>query len=61
LVNFETIYPNRIRIIQISAGFRSSFFLSESRQVIYCGTNGDLNYNNLPLKMELGIKVTKHL
>ncbi len=57
MINFDAIYPTKIKIIQVAAGFRSSFFLTDSRQINYCGTNGDINKVNTPVKMELGLKV----
>ncbi len=52
LVNFDSVFKYRKKIIQIAAGIRQSFFLSDSREIIYSGF-----YNNVqsstPKKIEI--------
>ena len=54
--DFDKI-PNKIKICQISAGFRSSFFLTETRQLFCCGTLFDFAKKKSPVKFNLKSKV----
>ena len=44
------------RIIQIAAGFRSSFFMNEKRQIYYCGIVDKDNMSKIPKRFRIGIK-----
>ena len=57
IVSFDHLYPNRVKIIQIATGFRSSFFFTENRQILVCGTNGSQTKSNLSAKFDLKIQV----
>ena len=59
VVNFDNLYPNRVKIIQIAAGFRSTFFFTENRQILSCGTNGSQTKANLCVKFDLKVNVYK--
>ena len=53
-VIIEDSYSEIIRIIQISAGFRSSFFLGSNRSIYYCGKiNGKKANVKIPEKFDL--------
>ena len=45
-----------IRIIQIAAGFRASFFLSFNRNVFYCGMLNSDNMSQIPVKFNINEK-----
>ena len=51
--NMEVPFFNDIKfsklknnILQVSCGFRSTVFLTETRQIFWCGTNGDIKQQN---------------
>ena len=37
-------------ILQVSCGFRSTVFLTETRQIFWCGTNGDIQQQDYPIE-----------
>ena len=43
----------KIRIIQVSAGFRASFFLSYNRNVYYCGKINSMKNSSIPVKFDI--------
>ena len=43
----------KIRIIQVAAGFRSSFFLSYDRNIFYCGMINSKNISKIPIKFNI--------
>ena len=43
--------------LQVSAGLRTSTFLSEDRKIFWCGTNGDITGQNVPLEFDYKEKV----
>ena len=53
-VGFEDPF---MKIIQISAGFRSTFFLSENRKVFACGCNGTISMEKKPVLFDIVDKV----
>jgi len=53
-VGFEDPF---MKIIQISAGFRSTFFLSENRKVYACGCNGTISMEKKPILFDIVDKV----
>ena len=65
--NFEeSALPNLVEIIfneikqnflQVSAGLRTSTFLSEDRKIFWCGTNGDITGQNVPLEFDYKEKI----
>lgn len=44
------------KILQISAGFRASFFLNEKREIFYCGIVDKDNRSKIPKKFEIAKK-----
>ena len=54
LVGFEDPF---MKIIQVSAGFRSTFFLSENRRVFACGCNGTISMEKRPVLFDIVDKV----
>lgn len=55
------MFPQRTKIIQVAAGFRSSYFLTETRKIVCCGTTGDIVNAFLPVHFNLKIKVSRVL
>ena len=53
-VGFEDPF---MKIIQVSAGFRSTFFLSENRRVFACGCNGTISMEKRPVLFDIVDKV----
>ena len=53
-VGFEDPF---MKIIQVSAGFRSTFFLSENRKVFACGCNGTISMEKKPVLFDIVDKV----
>ena len=53
-VGFEDPF---MKIIQVSAGFRSTFFLSENRKVYACGCNGTISMEKTPILFDIVDKV----
>jgi alpha-tubulin suppressor-like RCC1 family protein len=43
----------KIRIVQVAAGFRASFFLSHNRNIYYCGKANNKNISNIPVKFNI--------
>ena len=43
----------KVRIIQVAAGFRASFFLSYNRNVYYCGMLNNKTISKIPVKFNL--------
>ena len=43
----------KIRIIQVAAGFRASFFLSYNRNIFYCGMLNNKTISKIPVKFNL--------
>ena len=56
-MGFDNLFPYRVKITQVAAGFRASFFLSELRSILVCGTIGELKNENSVQKFNLKIKV----
>ena len=54
LVRFEDPF---MKIIQVSAGFRCTFFLSENRKVYSCGCNGTISMEKTPILFDIVDKV----
>ena len=54
LVRFEDPF---MKIIQVSAGFRCTFFLSENRKVYSCGCNGTISMEKVPILFDIVDKV----
>ena len=54
LVRFEDPF---MKIIQVSAGFRCTFFLSENRKVFSCGCNGTISMEKTPILFDIVDKV----
>ena len=54
LVRFEDPF---MKIIQVSAGFRCTFFLSENRKVFSCGCNGTISMEKTPVLFDIVDKV----
>jgi len=54
LVRFEDPF---MKVIQVSAGFRSTFFLSENRKVFSCGCNGTISMEKTPILFDIVDKV----
>ena len=44
-------------ILHVSAGLRSSVFLSESRQIFWCGTAGDIKEQKTPVEFDYKFKL----
>ena len=57
MTTFDNIYPFRIKIIQVAAGFRSSFFMTENRLILYAGIIGGGSASKLPNKFVTKIMV----
>ena len=53
-VGFEDPF---MKILQVSAGFRSTFFLSENRKVYACGCNGTISMEKKPILFDIVDKV----
>ena len=53
-VGFEDPF---MKIIQVSAGFRSTFFLSDNRKVYACGCNGTISMEKKPILFDIVDKV----
>ena len=53
-VGFEDPF---MKIIQVSAGFRSTFFLTENRKVFACGCNGTISMEKKPILFDIVDKV----
>ncbi len=43
----------KIRIIQVAAGFRASFFMSYNRNIFYCGKINNKNMSKIPTKLNI--------
>ena len=56
IIDIKNENGNKEKIIQVSAGFRSSFFLTNNREIYYCGILNDKNYSFFPKKFDLNIK-----
>ena len=54
LVRFEDPF---MKVIQVSAGFRCTFFLSENRKVFSCGCNGTISMEKTPILFDIVDKV----
>ena len=54
LVRFEDPF---MKVIQVSAGFRCTFFLSENRKVYSCGCNGTISMEKTPILFDIVDKV----
>ena len=54
LVRFEDPF---MKIIQVSAGFRCTFFLNENRKVYSCGCNGTISMEKTPILFDIVDKV----
>ena len=54
LVKFEDPF---MKIIQVSAGFRCTFFLNENRKVYSCGCNGTISMEKTPILFDIVDKV----
>jgi len=54
LVRFEDPF---MKIIQVSAGFRCTFFLSDNRKVFSCGCNGTISMEKTPVLFDIVDKV----
>jgi myosin-5 len=54
LVRFEDPF---LKIIQVSAGFRCTFFLSDNRKVFSCGCNGTISMEKTPVIFDIVDKV----
>ena len=54
LVRFEDPF---MKIIQVSAGFRCTFFLSDNRKVFSCGCNGTISMEKAPVLFDIVDKV----
>jgi myosin-5 len=54
IVRFEDPF---MKIIQVSAGFRCTFFLSENRKVYSCGCNGTISMEKTPILFDIVDKV----
>ena len=54
LIKFENAFT---KIYQISAGFRSSFFLCENRKIYACGCNGTLSMEKVPILFDIISKI----
>ena len=54
LVKFE---DNFMKVFQISAGFRCTFFLCENRKVYACGCNGTISMEKIPVLFDIIDKV----
>ena len=55
-VGFEDPF---MKIIQVSAGFRSTFFLSENRKVFACGCNGTISMEKKPVLFDIVDKISE--
>ena len=56
IIDIKNENGNKEKIIQVSAGFRSSFFLSNNREIYYSGILNEKNYSFFPKKFDLNIK-----
>ncbi len=45
------------KVIQICAGFRTSWFLIENRKIFFCGCNGSISMQNFPIPFNPAEKV----
>ncbi len=54
LVKFDNPF---VKIYQVSAGFRSSFFLCENRKIYSCGCNGSLSMEKIPVLFDIISKI----
>ena len=54
LVKFDNPF---VKIYQVSAGFRSSFFLCENRKIYSCGCNGSLSMEKIPVLFDIVSKI----
>ena len=54
LVKFENSF---MKIFQVSAGFRCTFFLSDNRKVYSCGCNGTISMEKTPVLFDIVDKV----
>ena len=53
-IKFSKITNN---ILQVSCGFRATVFLTETRQVFWCGTCGDISQQDVPIEFNYASKV----
>ena len=53
-IKFSKISNN---ILQVSCGFRATVFLTETRQVFWCGTCGDISQQDVPIEFNYASKV----
>ncbi|MFM7858012.1 MAG: hypothetical protein ACKO96_40375, partial [Flammeovirgaceae bacterium] len=59
MISFDNVFPPpyRVKSFQIAASFRASYFLTENRTILACGTGGDFNKVKLPMKYDIKRKV----
>lgn len=48
---------NFVKIIQVSAGFRCTFFLTENRKIYACGCNGTISMERVPIQFDIIDKI----
>lgn len=44
-------------ILQVSCGFRSTVYLTETRQLFWCGTAGDIQQQDTPIEFQYEYKI----
>ena len=54
LVKFDNPF---VKIYQVSAGFRSSFFLCENRKIYSCGCYGSFSMEKIPVLFDIISKI----
>jgi len=59
-VPVDFLFPYRVKIVQVAASFRASYFLTESRLILCSGTTGEFKMENYVIKFNLRLKVKSH-
>jgi len=59
MVIFNDNLIKEIKVIQISAGFRNTIFLTEARKIYFSGCLGNYLNQNYPILYNSGEKVNK--
>ena len=59
IVIFNSV--TKTKVLQIQAGYKSSMVLLENKKILWWGTNGEINQQNIPKELNLSSKVIENL
>jgi hypothetical protein len=61
MISFDHLNAIKIKIFQVAASCSASIFLSENRQILYCGSGGDFNKIKVPTKFDIKKRVIRKI